>query len=76
MSLDTLKLDALVASLEAYQKAQAECAKCYERCDTSPDYFCSKYVEHRREAAEDFGKRLAAFVDERIRAAGEKGEEG
>jgi hypothetical protein len=75
VSLDILKLDALAASLEAYMDANKAVAECYAQCDTSPDYFCSYRIEARRDAAEEFGKRLAAFVDARIqeRAAGEKG---
>jgi hypothetical protein len=61
-SFDTGKLDALVASLQEYQDAQESVRACFAQNDTSPDYFCRDDIEARQSAANEFGRRLKAFV--------------
>ena len=59
---ETGKLDALVAALNAYSEAQKEAEECFEQCEYSPGYHCRRFIDARQEAADEFGRRLKAFV--------------
>lgn len=64
---NTLEIECLVESLQRAIEARAEHDKARDSYDGySWGYFGHGYIKAMQDAADDFGNRLAAFIDQRI----------
>lgn len=59
----------LLIALAEWMEAKAVLQKCYDNCDSSPDYFCHNYAEREQVARALVGVKLEQIIDARIEAA-------
>lgn len=68
-SAKAVTIEDLLGALVEWQICRDAMNRCYNSCDTSPDYFCSRESEGEHNARDKFGAMLTELIDARIEAA-------